>query len=136
MGRVLEHAGRYAGDPPGHVLVPEFGDGDRIVELDENRRGASDWFADLPRIWLAVPLNHLGDLLGFVVLARSRAPFKLDREVFDLLRVVGREVASRVAEQRAVAGPVADPRSCASTASASPSSCTTSRTSPGSFPCC
>ena len=60
-----------------------------------------DWFAELPRTWLAVPLNHFGDLIGFVVLARSRAQFKLDREVFDLLRVVGREVASRVAEQRA-----------------------------------
>ena len=48
-----------------------------------------------------MPLNHFGTLIGFVVLARSRAQFKLDREVFDLLRVVGREVASRVAEQRA-----------------------------------
>src|SRR6202034_3417019 len=32
---------------------------------------------------------------------RSRAQFKLDHEVFQMLRVVGREVASRVAEQRA-----------------------------------
>ena len=40
-------------------------------------------------------------LIGFVVLARSRAQFKLDREVFDLLRIIGREVASRVAEQLA-----------------------------------
>ncbi len=51
------------------------------------------------RTWLAVPLNHCGELIGFVVLARSRAQFKLDREVFDLLRIIGREVASRVAEQ-------------------------------------
>ena len=48
-----------------------------------------------------MPLNHLGQLIGFVVLARSRAQFKLDREVYDLLRIVGREVASQVAEQRA-----------------------------------
>jgi hypothetical protein len=46
-----------------------------------------------------VPLNHRGELIGFVVLARSRAQFKLDREVFDLLRIIEREVASRVAEQ-------------------------------------
>ena len=78
----------------------EFRDGDWIVELDEID-AAADWFAELPRTWLAVPLNHLGTLIGFVVLARSRAQFKLDREAFDLLRVVGREVASRVAEQRA-----------------------------------
>jgi putative PEP-CTERM system histidine kinase len=86
--------------PPGHALVPEFHDGDWIVELDRIT-AAADWFAELPRIWLAVPLDHLGTLIGFVVLARSRAQFKLDREAFDLLRVVGREVASRVAEQRA-----------------------------------
>jgi putative PEP-CTERM system histidine kinase len=41
-------------------------------------------------------------LIGFVVLARSRAQFKLDREAYDLLRVIGREIASRVAEQRAM----------------------------------
>jgi putative PEP-CTERM system histidine kinase len=86
--------------PPGHPLVPEFGDGDRIAVLDQLPDAAS-WFEEIPRAWLAVPLNHFGNLIGFVVLARSRAPFKLDYEVFELLRVVGREVASRVAEQRA-----------------------------------
>jgi putative PEP-CTERM system histidine kinase len=85
--------------PPGHPLVPEFADGDRIAVLEE--LPAAAWFEEIPRAWLAVPLNHFGNLIGFVVLARSRAPFRLDREVFQLLRVVGREVASRVAEQRA-----------------------------------
>jgi putative PEP-CTERM system histidine kinase len=87
--------------PPGHPLVAAFRDGDWIVDLDAIA-AAREWFAELPRVWLAVPLNHLGTLLGFVVLTRSRAPFKLDREVFDLLRVISREVAGRVAEQRAV----------------------------------
>ncbi len=86
--------------PPGHALLPEFRAGDWVVALDRSP-AAADWFAELPRIWLAVPLDHLGTLIGFVVLTRSRAQFKLDREVFDLLRVVGREVASRIAEQRA-----------------------------------
>ncbi len=86
--------------PPGHPLVPAFRDGDWVVVLDDIAE-AREWFADLPRAWLAVPLNHFGNLIGFVVLARSRAQFKLDREAYDLLRVVGREVASRVAEQRA-----------------------------------
>jgi putative PEP-CTERM system histidine kinase len=85
--------------PPGHPLVPVFADGDRIAVLEELPEAAL-WFAEIPRAWLAVPLNHFGNLIGFVVLTRSRAPFKLDHEVFQLLRVVGREVASRVAEQR------------------------------------
>ena len=102
--------------PPGHPLVAAFRDGDWIVDLDTisspaggSPAGSSpagpaarEWFAELPRVWLAVPLNHLGHLLGFVVLTRSRAPFKLDREVFELLRVISREVAGRVAERRAV----------------------------------
>ena len=85
--------------PPGHPLIPLFGDGDGIAVLDSGP-DAREWFPEIPRAWLAVPLNHFGNLIGFVVLTRSRAQFKLDPEVFELLRVVGREVASRVAEQR------------------------------------
>ena len=80
--------------------LAEFRDGDWIVELDKTDTVA-EWAGELTRTWLAVPLNHQGSLIGFVVLARSRAQFKLDREVFDLLRIIGREVASRVAEQLA-----------------------------------
>ncbi|MBN8929941.1 MAG: PEP-CTERM system histidine kinase PrsK [Rhodospirillales bacterium] len=86
--------------PPGDALVAAFGAADRIVVLDGApalRRG----IAELGQTWLAVPLNHFGRLIGFVVLAGPRAAFTLDREVFDLLRVLGREVASRIAEQRA-----------------------------------
>ena len=56
---------------------------------------------DLPPAWLAVPLPHGGQLIGFILLAKPRAPFRLDREVYDLLRVVARQVATVVAEQRA-----------------------------------
>jgi putative PEP-CTERM system histidine kinase len=87
--------------PPGHPLVALFKDGDWIVELDEHAEAGS-WIPELPRAWVALPLNHFGTLIGFVVLAKSRAHFKLDREAYDLLRVVGREIASRVAEQRAM----------------------------------
>lgn len=86
--------------PPGHALLAEFRDGDWIVELDK-LTPIAEWAGELTRTWLAVPLNHRGELIGFVVVARARAQFKLDREVFDLLRIIGREVASRVAEQLA-----------------------------------
>jgi putative PEP-CTERM system histidine kinase len=87
--------------PPGHPLVALFRDGDWIVVLDEHAE-AETWIPELPRAWVVLPLNHFGTLIGFVVLSRSRAQFKLDREAYDLLRVVGREIASRVAEQRAM----------------------------------
>jgi putative PEP-CTERM system histidine kinase len=69
--------------------------------LDEHA-DADTWIPELPRGWVALPLNHFGALIGFIILARSRAQFKLDREAYDLLRVIGREIASRVAEQRAM----------------------------------
>jgi putative PEP-CTERM system histidine kinase len=87
--------------PPGHPLVAQFKQNDWIVRLDEHA-GSGGWIAELPRPWVVLPLNHFGTLIGFVVLARPRAQFKLDREAYDLLRVVGREIASRVAEQRAM----------------------------------
>lgn len=57
--------------------------------------------AVFPALWMAVPLMHHRDgLFGVVLLAQPRAPFALDGEVFDLLRMLGREVAMFLAERR------------------------------------
>ena len=82
---------------PEHPLVAAFRDGNWIVEVEPFDIGIAN-------AWLAVPLNHNERLTGFIVVARPRAEFKLDREVFDLLRVIGRQVATYVAEQRATEG--------------------------------
>ena len=50
--------------------------------------------------WLAVPLGSGDDLIGFILLAHPRVEFRLDREVHDLVRTVGRMVTSLIAEQR------------------------------------
>lgn len=86
--------------PPGHKLIAAFEEDNDIVLL-ESFPEARSGLEEIPRAWLAVPLNHFGKLIGFVVLTHPRAPFKLDNEVFQLLGIVGREVASRLAEQRA-----------------------------------
>jgi putative PEP-CTERM system histidine kinase len=80
-----------------HPLVLALEDGARIVtEVPDGLDPA------LGRIWIAVPLrHHLDGLLGLVLLAPPRASFRLDREAFDLLRAVGREVALFLAERRA-----------------------------------
>jgi putative PEP-CTERM system histidine kinase len=82
---------------PEHPLVEAFRDGTWIVEAEGFQTGVANG-------WLAAPLNHNGRLIGLIVVARPRAEFKLDREVFDLLRVIGRQVATYVAEQRATEG--------------------------------
>ena len=80
-----------------HPLPPLFRGGGWVVEAS----GEGPWIEGMSELWLAVPLSHAGRLSGFALISRPRAPFILDREVFDLLRIVGQEVASHVAEQQA-----------------------------------
>lgn len=75
-----------------------------IADLDAERRGGGaglllpEWLAVDPRAWALVPLLHFGRLEGIVVLARPAHVRSLDWEDFDLLRVVGRQLASYLAE--------------------------------------
>lgn len=78
----------------------------RIVDFDELRAGLGDydgmttpdWAIVDPRIWLAVPLLHLEHLAGFLLLERTVAPRQLNWEDFDVLRTLGRQSASYIAE--------------------------------------
>ena len=80
-------------------LVPAFRDGSWVVELDDLADAGTAYRQ--AGFWIAVPLNHGGRLIGFVLAAPARVPFRLEREAYDLLRIVGRQVATHVAEQRA-----------------------------------
>jgi len=85
-----------------------FEDRQFILDLDDLRRdmvaGIPDeahpaWLMDEQAAWAMVPLLHYERLVGLVVLARPPAARRLDWEDFDLLRVVGRQLASYLAEQ-------------------------------------
>jgi putative PEP-CTERM system histidine kinase len=78
-----------------------------IVHMDDLRGGRNErgearvvpeWLVHEPRAWALVPLLHYERLVGMVVLARPPVPRQLDWEDFDLLRVVGQQVASYLAE--------------------------------------
>jgi putative PEP-CTERM system histidine kinase len=81
----------------------------RIANFDEWRTGTGDypemklpkWIADVPQAWLGVPMIHKDELAGFLILERSRAARPLNWEDYDLLRTVGRQVASYVVENQA-----------------------------------
>ncbi|MBV8165894.1 MAG: PEP-CTERM system histidine kinase PrsK, partial [Alphaproteobacteria bacterium] len=60
------------------------------------------WLTASKDAWLVVPLRHRDGLLGFLVLRRPRARRSLDWEDWDLLRTVGRQAASYLAEQAAI----------------------------------
>ena len=96
--------------PPDAALARYLGAESRIVELDKVRAGDApapelasvpDWLRACPDAWAIVPLVHGGALVGAIVLARPPVDRALDWEDFDLLRVVGRQAASYLAEDRA-----------------------------------
>jgi putative PEP-CTERM system histidine kinase len=75
-----------------------------VIDLSEYAREPElyplelpEWLRNQPRAWLVVPLMHGAGLLGFVVLAESRANFTFNWEDTDLLKTVGRQVASYLA---------------------------------------
>lgn len=78
-----------------------------IVDLDDWRAGRDlrgegrlipEWLREETRAWALVPLIHYDRLVGMVVLARAPVPRRFDWEDFDLLRVVGQQLASYLAE--------------------------------------
>lgn len=79
-----------------------------ILDLDDIRAGRTQavpsaalpaWLVDDESAWALVPLLHYERLLGIVVLSRPPVARMLDWEDFDLLRVIGRQLASYLAEQ-------------------------------------
>ncbi|MFB0611293.1 XrtA/PEP-CTERM system histidine kinase PrsK [Aurantiacibacter poecillastricola] len=79
-----------------------------IVDLDDLRAGDTDnvpvaaapeWLVRDSSSWALVPLLHYERLVGVVVLARPPVGRRLDWEDFDLLRVIGRQLASYLAER-------------------------------------
>lgn len=83
-----------------HKLVLAMRQGEWIAELRPDDPAAADLHT-LGPLWLAVPLVHRAQHIGFVLTGPPRATLALEQEVYDLLRIVGREVATYVAEQRA-----------------------------------
>lgn len=78
-----------------------------IVDLDDQRSAAAKaataidvphWLLAETRAWALVPLVHYERLVGLVVLARPPIARKFDWEDFDLLRVIGQQLASYLAE--------------------------------------
>lgn len=115
-GNSLELASRWnwknaavpAADPIPHDLANLFESRGFILDLDDIRAGKDwhgeavllpDWLRDEQAAWAIVPLLHFDRLIGVIVLSRPAEPRRLDWEDFDLLRVVGQQLASYLAEQ-------------------------------------
>jgi putative PEP-CTERM system histidine kinase len=81
-----------------------------VVDLDEYRQDSSryrdatfpSWLVENKRNWLVVPLIYRDLTYAFLVLGDPRVRRGLDWEDFDLLRTVGHQAASYLAEQEAM----------------------------------
>ncbi len=89
-------------------LARLFEDKNFILDIDDVRAGKDrhgegttcpDWLRELADAWAMVPLLHFDKLVGVVLLAHPAEARRLDWEDFDLLRVVGQQSASYLAEQ-------------------------------------
>jgi putative PEP-CTERM system histidine kinase len=102
------------GDPPparepADASLPRFMERTQwVVNLDEYRRAPDSYEGlELPHwlegrnVWLVVPLMHLDSLLGFVLVAPSRARVGFNWEDSDLLKTIGRQVAAHLAQMQA-----------------------------------
>ncbi|HYZ63044.1 MAG TPA: XrtA/PEP-CTERM system histidine kinase PrsK, partial [Acetobacteraceae bacterium] len=89
--------------PAEHPVVTAMRGGEWIVDVGRLGPEVRDSppLQDLGKVWLAIPLLRQTQLIGVVILGPPRIPFRTDQEVFDLLRILGREVATYIAEQRA-----------------------------------
>lgn len=94
---------------PGDALLQLMRGGDWIINMQEYRRNgmapdslqASGWLLSWQQAWLIVPVVNESELMGFIVLACPRAPMDLVWEDFDLLKTVGQQVGSYLAQYRA-----------------------------------
>jgi putative PEP-CTERM system histidine kinase len=91
-------------EPSESEFIGAFEGGKKVLDLRAMAAQAQAlpaWAESGPPVWLAVPLAEKGEVLGFIVLAPPRAPLTLNWESYDLLRTVGRQVASYLMEEQA-----------------------------------
>ncbi len=107
----LWHMGdRPPAEPVNSGLVRFLAKTHWIVDLHDYRRDPTryqnvelpDWLVTNARIWLVVPLIYRDSVQGFLILGDPKARRGLDWEDFDLLRTVGNQAASYLAEQQAM----------------------------------
>lgn len=119
--RVVDHwQWPTALEPDNHVPVRDayvLQETGHIVDVDRLRRGiAADdraletgdidlpsWLIGDDRIWVLLPLLHMGRMVAIALLHRPLASRSLDWEDLDVLRISGRHAASHIAEMQSQA---------------------------------
>jgi len=94
--------------PTDSALVRVLEHSQWIVNIEQHRSSPDqypdltdipDWLAGLSRGWLIVPLIHHEKLFGIMVIGRPRVERELSWEDIDILKTVGQQAASYLAQQ-------------------------------------
>jgi putative PEP-CTERM system histidine kinase len=101
---------RLPAEPADSSFISFLDDSRWVIDLEEhgankdNYNGASlpNWLTENPRAWLVVPIVHKGVLTAFLVLGSPRIRREMAWEDFDLLKIVGNQAASYLAEEQAM----------------------------------
>lgn len=96
---------------PDSRLKPYLESSGRIINIPEYKEGSDSYsglnlpaaLVDDTQVWLIIPLVHIEEPIGFILVERPLAQRELNWEDFDILRTVGRQAASYVAEAAALA---------------------------------
>lgn len=91
-------------------LVAYLAESRAVIDLSQLEAGSDDprcaavpdWLRDLKRAWLVVPCAHRDRVQGFILLGQPRAPQSLQWEDLLLLKTVGLQIASYLAEEEAL----------------------------------
>jgi len=89
-------------------LIAYLRDSQWVIDLDEYRQNPErytglelpEWISQESRLWIIVPLMHEETLLGFLLMAHSRAGHSINWEDRDLLKTAGRQAASHLAQMQ------------------------------------
>ncbi|MGI8942880.1 MAG: XrtA/PEP-CTERM system histidine kinase PrsK [Qipengyuania sp.] len=81
------------------ALIIDFGEVREGVQHHGELSHVPRWLLEGTSTWAAIPLLHVGKLVGVIVLGKPQVYRLLDWEDFDLLAAAGQQVASYLAEQ-------------------------------------
>jgi putative PEP-CTERM system histidine kinase len=98
-----------AAEPVEAPLPQYLHDSGWIIDLDEYRSAPKrygglalpPWLAEGENFWVLIPLTAHEQLLGWVVLARPRAPVQMNWETRDLVKTASRQAAGFLAQMQA-----------------------------------
>lgn len=101
---------RLPAEPSGSSFISFLHRSHWVIDLDSFKANPDQfenmslpsWLIDRQRAWLVTPIIDKGSLSAFLVLGNPRTRRELVWEDFDLLKTVGRQAASYLAEEKAM----------------------------------